>query len=185
VEKQVGTGPDQRIIRKHSLYPRVKKVLAFAVKEARALNHTYVGTKHILLGCCVRGMRRRSCAQETSLSISKKPGKKSSRTRSKFRKMIPPSFSHVSRFMHHSNEIGASLTAPSTRLASIPSPASSTSPALVSIARYRDRSGGYLEGRRISQLARTTEKLNLPVISLPFTASGLIDFPETGARVPY
>src|SRR6266478_4974644 len=30
--------------------------------------------------------------------------------------------------------------------------------------------------QEISRVARTTEKLNLPVISLPFTASGLIDF---------
>jgi len=32
--------------------------------------------------------------------------------------------------------------------------------------------------QEISRVARTTEKLNLPVISLPFTASGLIDFQE-------
>jgi ATP-dependent Clp protease ATP-binding subunit ClpA len=30
--------------------PRVKKVLALAAKEAKKLNHTYVGTEHILLG---------------------------------------------------------------------------------------------------------------------------------------
>jgi ATP-dependent Clp protease ATP-binding subunit ClpC len=30
--------------------PRVKKVLALAGKEAKALNHSYVGTAHILLG---------------------------------------------------------------------------------------------------------------------------------------
>jgi len=30
--------------------PRVKKVLALAGKEAKALNHPYVGTEHILLG---------------------------------------------------------------------------------------------------------------------------------------
>jgi ATP-dependent Clp protease ATP-binding subunit ClpC len=30
--------------------PRAKQVLALAAKEARALNHTYIGTEHILLG---------------------------------------------------------------------------------------------------------------------------------------
>jgi hypothetical protein len=33
----------------------VKKVLALATKEARALNHTYVGTEHILLGLLAEG----------------------------------------------------------------------------------------------------------------------------------
>src|SRR5207247_7085657 len=35
--------------------PRVKKVLALASKEAKALNHTYVGTEHILLGLLREG----------------------------------------------------------------------------------------------------------------------------------
>jgi len=35
--------------------PRVKKVLALAGKEARALNHSYVGTEHILLGLLREG----------------------------------------------------------------------------------------------------------------------------------
>ncbi len=35
--------------------PRVKKVLAFAAEEARALNHSYVGTEHILLGLLREG----------------------------------------------------------------------------------------------------------------------------------
>ena len=35
--------------------PRVKKVLALAGKEAKALNHTYVGTEHILLGLLREG----------------------------------------------------------------------------------------------------------------------------------
>src|SRR5262249_32240314 len=50
VEKQVGTGPDQKMIGNIPYTPRVKKVLALAAKEAKALNHTYVGTEHILLG---------------------------------------------------------------------------------------------------------------------------------------
>src|SRR6266540_3282408 len=55
VEKQVGTGPDQKIIRNIPYTPRVKKVLALAAKEAKALNHTYVGTEHILLGLLREG----------------------------------------------------------------------------------------------------------------------------------
>lgn len=55
VEKQVGTGPDQKIIGNIPYTPRVKKVLALAVKEAKALNHTYVGTEHILLGLLREG----------------------------------------------------------------------------------------------------------------------------------
>src|ERR1700746_1034537 len=55
VEKQVGKGPDQKIIGNLPYTPRVKKVLALAAKEAKALNHTYVGTEHILLGLLREG----------------------------------------------------------------------------------------------------------------------------------
>ena len=55
VEKQVGTGTDQKMIGNIPYTPRVKKVLALAAKEAKALNHTYVGTEHILLGLLREG----------------------------------------------------------------------------------------------------------------------------------
>ncbi len=55
VEEQVGKGPDQKIIGLIPYTPRVKKVLAIAAKEAKALNHTYVGTEHILLGLLREG----------------------------------------------------------------------------------------------------------------------------------
>jgi hypothetical protein len=55
VEKMVGTGPDQRMIGNIPYTPRVKKVLALAAKEAKNLNHTYVGTEHILLGLLREG----------------------------------------------------------------------------------------------------------------------------------
>ncbi|HZV36835.1 MAG TPA: ATP-dependent Clp protease ATP-binding subunit [Verrucomicrobiae bacterium] len=55
VEKQVGTGPDQKMIGNIPYTPRVKKVLALANKEAKNLNHTYVGTEHILLGLLREG----------------------------------------------------------------------------------------------------------------------------------
>ena len=55
VEKEVGTGPDQKMIGNIPYTPRVKKVLALASKEAKNLNHTYVGTEHILLGLLREG----------------------------------------------------------------------------------------------------------------------------------
>lgn len=55
VEKQVGKGPDQKTIGNIPYTPRMKKVLALAAKEAKALNHTYVGTEHILLGLLQEG----------------------------------------------------------------------------------------------------------------------------------
>lgn len=55
VEKQVGTGPDQKMIGNIPYTPRVKKVLALAAKEAKNLSHTYVGTEHILLGLLREG----------------------------------------------------------------------------------------------------------------------------------
>jgi len=55
VEKQVGTGGDQKMVGNIPYTPRVKKVLALAGKEAKALNHSYVGTEHILLGLLREG----------------------------------------------------------------------------------------------------------------------------------
>ena len=55
VEKQVGTGPESKPSGNIPYTPRVKKVLALAGKEARALNHSYVGTEHILLGLLREG----------------------------------------------------------------------------------------------------------------------------------
>ena len=50
VKAQLGTGPDEKPLDNIPYTPRVKKVLALAAKEARELNHTYIGTEHILLG---------------------------------------------------------------------------------------------------------------------------------------
>jgi len=55
VEKHVGKGPDKEMIGNIPYTPRVKKVLALAAKEAGALNHTYIGTEHILLGLMLEG----------------------------------------------------------------------------------------------------------------------------------
>jgi|TARA_B110000037_G_scaffold218929_1_gene282945 ATP-dependent Clp protease ATP-binding subunit ClpC len=55
VEKEVGTGPNQKSSPNIPYTPRVKKVLALANKEAKQLNHSYVGTEHILLGLLREG----------------------------------------------------------------------------------------------------------------------------------
>jgi len=55
VEKAVGVGPETKTIGNVPFTPRVKKVLALAGSEARALNHSYVGTEHILLGLLREG----------------------------------------------------------------------------------------------------------------------------------
>src|SRR5881397_675352 len=55
VEKQIGTGPDEKMNGNIPYTPRVRKILALAAKEAKALNHTYVGTEHILLGLLREG----------------------------------------------------------------------------------------------------------------------------------
>jgi ATP-dependent Clp protease ATP-binding subunit ClpC len=55
VEKQVGTGTETKTQGSIPYTPRVKKVLALAGKEAKALSHSYVGTEHILLGLLREG----------------------------------------------------------------------------------------------------------------------------------
>ncbi|CAI8258474.1 MAG: Negative regulator of genetic competence ClpC/MecB [Opitutia bacterium UBA7350] len=55
VEKQVGTGPESKPSGSIPYTPRVKKVLALARKEAKGLNHSYIGTEHLLLGLLREG----------------------------------------------------------------------------------------------------------------------------------
>ncbi len=55
VEKQVGSGQENKMAGNIPYTPRVKKVLALAGKEAKALQHSYVGTEHILLGLLREG----------------------------------------------------------------------------------------------------------------------------------
>jgi len=56
VEKQVGIGQESKTpVGSIPYTPRVKKVLALGGKEAKALNHSYVGTEHILLGLLREG----------------------------------------------------------------------------------------------------------------------------------
>src|SRR5512136_2685914 len=50
VEKLVKSGPDMVSMGKLPQTPRAKKVIEYAIEEARSLNHNYVGTEHLLLG---------------------------------------------------------------------------------------------------------------------------------------
>jgi len=50
VEKLVKSGPEMVTMGKLPQTPRAKKVIEFAIEEARNLNHNYVGTEHLLLG---------------------------------------------------------------------------------------------------------------------------------------
>jgi ATP-dependent Clp protease ATP-binding subunit ClpA len=85
VERLAGTGPDQKIVGKIPASARVKKVLATAAKEAKALSHTYIGTEHILLGllCESDGMASR-VLQNLGVDIA--------RTRQEILKELDPKF---------------------------------------------------------------------------------------------
>jgi ATP-dependent Clp protease ATP-binding subunit ClpC len=65
--------------------PRVKKVLALAGKEAKALNHSYVGTEHILLGLLREG---EGIAARVLKSLEVDPA----RTRNEILKELDPNF---------------------------------------------------------------------------------------------
>lgn len=55
VEKIVQSGPDSVIMGKLPQTPRAKKVIEFAIEEARQRNNNYVGTEHLLLGLLREG----------------------------------------------------------------------------------------------------------------------------------
>lgn len=50
VEKIVQSGLELVTMGKLPQTPRAKKVIEYAMEEARALNHNYIGTEHLLLG---------------------------------------------------------------------------------------------------------------------------------------
>src|SRR5712691_11612900 len=50
VDKIVQSGPDTVTMGKLPQTPHAKKVVDFAIEEARNMNHNYVGTEHLLLG---------------------------------------------------------------------------------------------------------------------------------------
>src|SRR4030081_3493243 len=85
VEKQVGSGPETKMVGNIPYTPRVKKVLALAGKEAKALNHPYVGTEHILLGLLREG---EGVAARALKSLEVDPA----RTRNEILKALDPNF---------------------------------------------------------------------------------------------
>ncbi len=50
VEKLILSGPDLVTMGKLPQTPRARKVIEYAMEESRCLNHSHVGTEHILLG---------------------------------------------------------------------------------------------------------------------------------------
>ena len=65
VEKLVKSGPEMVTMGKLPQTPRAKKVIEYAIEEARNLNHNYVGTEHLLLGLLRESMtawRHKCCS---------------------------------------------------------------------------------------------------------------------------
>ncbi len=86
VEKMIGAGADQQQMTGNIPYtPRVKKVLALAAKEAKALHHTYVGTEHIFLGLLGEG-------DGVAARVLQQLGVELDRTRQEILKELDPNF---------------------------------------------------------------------------------------------
>src|SRR6202047_107878 len=85
VEKHVDSHPETNMIGNFPYTPRVKKVLALASKEAKGLNHSYVGTDHILLGLLREG---EGVAARVLKSLEVDPA----RTRNEILKELDPNF---------------------------------------------------------------------------------------------
>jgi len=86
VEKQVGSGPETKMVGNIPYTPRVKKVLALAGKEAKSLQHSYVGTEHILLGLLREG-------EGVAARVLKSLEVDIERTRNEILKELDPNFS--------------------------------------------------------------------------------------------
>jgi len=54
VESIIGRG-DRIVVGEIGLTPRAKRVIELAVDEARRMNHSYIGTEHLLLGLVREG----------------------------------------------------------------------------------------------------------------------------------
>ena len=85
VEKHVDSHPETNMIGNIPYTPRVKKVLALAGKEAKALNHSFVGTEHILLGLLREG-------EGVAARVLKRLEVDPARTRNEILKELDPNF---------------------------------------------------------------------------------------------
>src|SRR6202043_458147 len=84
-EEHVDSQPETNMVGIIPYTPRVKRVLALAGKEAKALNHSYVGTEHILLGLLREG---EGVAARVLKSLEVDPA----RTRNEILKELDPNF---------------------------------------------------------------------------------------------
>ena len=55
VEKSVPSGPETKVAGEVTFSTRARKVIDFAVEEAKRLQHSYIGTEHLLLGLLREG----------------------------------------------------------------------------------------------------------------------------------
>src|SRR5258707_2904395 len=85
VEEHVDSHPETNMIGNIPYQPRVKKVLALAGKEAKALNHSFVGTEHILLGLLREG-------EGVAARVLKRLEVDPARTRNEILKELDPNF---------------------------------------------------------------------------------------------
>ena len=86
VERLVKSGPEMVSMGKLPHTPRAKKVVEYAIEEARNLNHNYVGTEHLLLGLL---REREGLAAGCSVSMpAPRSSSTSARTSSSFRPMF-------------------------------------------------------------------------------------------------
>ena len=101
VEKQVGSGPENKMTGNIPYTPRVKKVLALAGKEAKALQHSYVGTEHILLGLLREG-------EGVAARVLKSLEVDLDRTRNEVLKELDPNFTPSEEEGEDSEEVASS-----------------------------------------------------------------------------
>src|SRR5258708_26855721 len=83
--RRIDSYPETNMIGNIPYTPRVKKVLALAGKEAKALNHSYVGTEHILLGLLREG-------EGVAARVLKRLEVDPARTRNEILKELDPNF---------------------------------------------------------------------------------------------
>jgi D-psicose/D-tagatose/L-ribulose 3-epimerase len=186
VEKQVGTGPDQKQIGNIPYTPRVKKVLAHASKEAKALNHTYVGTEHILLGLLCEG-------EGVAARVLKSFDVDIEQTRREILKELDPNLTQTG-----AEERLASASAAAVKPASATTTVHPMKLGIINSAFQQvgmDTVTGLEHIKRIgfdtvdifteamgiapeevTRVAQTCERLGLPVVSLPVVSVGLVDF---------
>ncbi len=55
VERAVGSGPETKVVGEVPLTAKARKVIELSVAEAKSLQHSYIGTEHLLLGLLQEG----------------------------------------------------------------------------------------------------------------------------------